>query len=386
MKPTQTPAQQPTDDLVDRIPAGIYQADEQGFVSYCNPRAALILGYNHPRELIGKKLKSLYVDPSDRDKLLGIMEVAKEKGSENFRIRMKKPSGDVVVISVNSQYRDSGGAVEGTFTDVTELANYESLFEDLPAGVYQLDDELNIIKCNPGFEKVFGYEPGTLTGEPASKLYLDVNDMYRLNDELKGRLGSGQQEIRSRVIEMKKENGDSVWISLTTHLRLDGNGQVVGREGTVIETTLEEAKKRKQICGHCYVAVPYRQEFHAIHDKILKPLAAQHKYMAQKADSKMVFTESMRTKMYGMIRNADFVIGDMTGDNPNVMYELGLAHAFGKPVIMISQDNEIPVNVREYEFIHYQDTLAGLDLFKKNLSRAILHVHEELMAQEAKRE
>ncbi len=37
------------------------------------------------------------------------------------------------------------------------------------------------------------------------------------------------------------------------------------------------------------------------------------------------------------IREADAVIADVTGNDPNVMYELGFAHAANRPVVMISQ-------------------------------------------------
>ena len=38
------------------------------------------------------------------------------------------------------------------------------------------------------------------------------------------------------------------------------------------------------------------------------------------------------------INAADFVIADITGRNPNVLYELGLAHALAKPVLILSRN------------------------------------------------
>ena len=34
-------------------------------------------------------------------------------------------------------------------------------------------------------------------------------------------------------------------------------------------------------------------------------------------------------------KNAFVVLADMTGKNPNVFYEIGLAHALGKPVVLL---------------------------------------------------
>ena len=63
-----------------------------------------------------------------------------------------------------------------------------------------------------------------------------------------------------------------------------------------------------------------------------------------------------------------YLIGDITSGNPNVFYEIGLAHAFGKPVIFLTQDKpEIaPIDVRQFEFVrydleHHEDFLNKLD-------------------------
>ncbi len=37
------------------------------------------------------------------------------------------------------------------------------------------------------------------------------------------------------------------------------------------------------------------------------------------------------------IERADFIIADLTGSNPNVMYEIGFAHALRKPILFIVQ-------------------------------------------------
>jgi hypothetical protein len=49
------------------------------------------------------------------------------------------------------------------------------------------------------------------------------------------------------------------------------------------------------------------------------------------------------------IDNADLVVADVTNLNPNVMYELGVAHALGKPTVMITQTLiGLPFDIRSY--------------------------------------
>ncbi|PKM63373.1 MAG: hypothetical protein CVU97_00085 [Firmicutes bacterium HGW-Firmicutes-21] len=54
------------------------------------------------------------------------------------------------------------------------------------------------------------------------------------------------------------------------------------------------------------------------------------------------------------INSADIIIADLTGLNPNVFYELGLAHALNKKVIIITQDiSELPFDIRSYKANEY---------------------------------
>ena len=52
---------------------------------------------------------------------------------------------------------------------------------------------------------------------------------------------------------------------------------------------------------------------------------------------------------------ADYIIADLTGLNPNVMYELGIAHCFGKKTIVITQDDLslLPFDLKQYRAMSY---------------------------------
>lgn len=62
------------------------------------------------------------------------------------------------------------------------------------------------------------------------------------------------------------------------------------------------------------------------------------------------------------ICGADFIIADLTGNNSNVMYELGIAHTNNKKVVMITQDsrNDLPFDVQRYRTIKYSLLAGGL--------------------------
>ena len=71
-------------------------------------------------------------------------------------------------------------------------------------------------------------------------------------------------------------------------------------------------------------------------------------------------------KIRTSISEADVILGEISGANPNVFYELGLANAFEKPVIFLTQEppEKAPVDVRQFEHIHY-DPSRHEELLKK---------------------
>ena len=62
----------------------------------------------------------------------------------------------------------------------------------------------------------------------------------------------------------------------------------------------------------------------------------------------------------------------MTGRNPNVFYELGLAHAAGKPAILLTANEEdIPFDLRHVRVICYETQMAGWeDRLRRSIENA----------------
>lgn len=77
------------------------------------------------------------------------------------------------------------------------------------------------------------------------------------------------------------------------------------------------------------------------------------------------------------IYDADIVIADLTGLNPNVMYELGLAHTFNKKTIIITQDdlNTLPFDLKQYRAkdysTHFKKFAELVEFLKRMLEGAV---------------
>lgn len=69
---------------------------------------------------------------------------------------------------------------------------------------------------------------------------------------------------------------------------------------------------------------------------------------------------------------ADLVIADLTDQNPNVFYELGVRHALSRPVLLLAQKIEdVPFDLRSYRTIVYGISQRAATKFKAELSLTI---------------
>jgi hypothetical protein len=78
-----------------------------------------------------------------------------------------------------------------------------------------------------------------------------------------------------------------------------------------------------------------------------------------------------------LIKSSDAVIADMSRNNPNVMFEIGMAHASGKPIVLLLEEEataRVPTDLAGFYAITYvADNLSGLSA---RLSRALRQLAE----------
>lgn len=76
-------------------------------------------------------------------------------------------------------------------------------------------------------------------------------------------------------------------------------------------------------------------------------------------------------QIFRQLRDCPVVIADLTGANPNVMYELGLRHTTGRVTIQIGEKGRLPFDVAAIRTIMFKRTEAGLVQARKDLSKAL---------------
>lgn len=116
-------------ELFDSLKAGIYQCEPgvEGRFTWVNHAAAEIFGYSSPEDMIGTKVKDIYVDQNDRKKLLEKLE--KDGVWKDFVSFCKKKNGEQFYTERTSNIvHDAEGKpvrIDGIFRDITERKKQE---------------------------------------------------------------------------------------------------------------------------------------------------------------------------------------------------------------------------------------------------------------------
>ena len=114
-----------------------------------------------------------------------------------------------------------------------------------------------------------------------------------------------------------------------------------------------------------FVIMPFSDAFNHVFNQLIRP--ALEGYEVIRADSHLDQQNILQNIVEG-IHRADLVIADVTGMNANVMYELGAAHALGKPTVMMSQSiSGLPFDLRSYLVQAYAPSGQEADAFSERL-------------------
>ncbi len=120
-----------------------------------------------------------------------------------------------------------------------------------------------------------------------------------------------------------------------------------------------------------FVLMPFLKEMDPIYLDHIKPSVESEGVNCQRADE-IVGTNIITLDIWEKINRARFIIADLTGKNPNVFYEIGLAHAIGKEVILITQTmDDVPFDLKSIRCVVYSFTPRGMSELEAALIKMI---------------
>lgn len=139
----------------------------------------------------------------------------------------------------------------------------------------------------------------------------------------------------------------------------------------------KENKVQEEIQGKkCFIITPIGDANSSIFrkakgviDSVIKPVLHEYGFNDVKPAYEMNVSGMITTQIINRIISDDLVIVNLTGNNPNVMYELCLRHVVQKPIIHICENGTaLPFDIKDNRTIFYEDDMLGADELKEKLS------------------
>lgn len=126
-----------------------------------------------------------------------------------------------------------------------------------------------------------------------------------------------------------------------------------------------------------FVMMPFSEPYDTIYEEVIQPVSKELGFTVTRVDEGQgpgIILEDIQQE----IRRAHAVVAEISSHNPNVFYELGYAHALGKPAVLLvrrQDQRDMPFDVRAYRAIFYDDTIGGKKMVEARLRehlRAVL--------------
>ena len=111
--------------------------------------------------------------------------------------------------------------------------------------------------------------------------------------------------------------------------------------------------KAKPATESCFVIMPFGGHWDTYYNEVYKPAILQAGIRPVRADEAFS-AGSVLKDIVEFLLQCRVVLADITEPNRNVHYELGLAHALGKPTVLVApQEMEIFFDIRQERVINY---------------------------------
>jgi len=247
-------------ELFGALKVGIYQCEPgvEGVFTWVNQAGAEMFGYESSEDIIGTKVKDIYVDQGDRKRLVERLE--REGVWKDFTSYCIKKNGEKFYTErTSNMVKDDDGVpvrIEGAIRDTTERKKLEDELRESEEHKSELLNSLKegIYQCEPGVEgaftwvnqagaEMFGYEsPEEMIGTKVKDIYVDPDDRRKLVEKL-------EKEGICRNFESfcKRKDGTRFYMGRASHLVRDEAGKPVRIEGVIRDTTERKRLEDKKL-------------------------------------------------------------------------------------------------------------------------------------------
>jgi hypothetical protein len=103
----------------------------------------------------------------------------------------------------------------------------------------------------------------------------------------------------------------------------------------------------------CFIMMPFGEWFDYYYETIYFPAIEAADLIPKRADD-LYRPSAIVHDIWALTQQARVILADLSEKNPNVFYELGLAHAIAKPVILVTESiDDVPFDLRSLRVLAY---------------------------------
>lgn len=131
-----------------------------------------------------------------------------------------------------------------------------------------------------------------------------------------------------------------------------------------------------------FVVMPFGPEdLQIVYEDYVKPTIEGHCSLKCVRGDDMFGSDVIMNDILHAIAGAEIIIADLTGQNANVFYEVGIAHATNKPVLLMAQSLEdVPFDLRHRRVLTYDYSPHGCKRLEQRLKDHVLDMRKQLSA------
>lgn len=128
-------------------------------------------------------------------------------------------------------------------------------------------------------------------------------------------------------------------------------------------------------CPYVFIIMPFAKKFNDIYLYGITGAVKDAGMVCKRLDE-IQFTGDVIKRIEEQIHRADIIVADITGNNPNVLYELGIAHTLGKPVaLLVQRASQIPFDLGRENHVIYGGEIKVL---QEKLHALLIQLKQDL--------
>jgi PAS domain S-box-containing protein len=218
---------------------------------FANEECATILGYDSLDDAVsvGPIEKHYHPEERDRVKEYDRSRIRGEPAPYTYEARVIRKDGSTGWIEVRTKLVewDDAPAIQSVFCDITDRKRaegalkvseelYRSIIDNMQDTYFRAGRDGQITMVSPSVMELLGYSADEFIGIDIASLYTDSADYEQLLSALKESNGT----LRNYVTRIRHKDGSVVSTSTNIRYRRDGDGHVIGVEGTTRDITATE--------------------------------------------------------------------------------------------------------------------------------------------------